>query len=111
MRKILVALALCALGAAASAEEESPALAALQRWLDGTKDLQARFEQSLLSSALGAGPSESGRIYLRRPGRMRWEYTDPEAKIAVRAILANLLTLGPKAAPNPGAPGAPSVGA
>jgi len=83
VRKILVALALCALAAAASAEEESPALAGLQRWLDGTKDLQARFEQSLLSSALGAGPSESGRIYLRRPGRMRWEYTTPESKIAV----------------------------
>jgi hypothetical protein len=37
VRKILVALALCALAAAASAAEESPALAGLQRWLDGTK--------------------------------------------------------------------------
>lgn len=83
MRKILVALALGAACALATAAEEDPALAGLQHWLDGTKDLQVRFEQSLLSSALGAGPSESGRIYLRRPGRMRWEYTAPEKKVAV----------------------------
>ena len=83
MRKILVALALGAACTLAPAAEGDAALAGLQRWLDGTKDLQARFEQSLLSSALGAGPSESGRVFLRRPGRMRWEYTAPESKIAV----------------------------
>jgi outer membrane lipoprotein carrier protein len=65
------------------AEDAGPALLGLQRWLDGTKDLQAKFEQTLVSSALGAGPRESGRVYLRRPGRMRWEYTKPETKIAV----------------------------
>lgn len=80
MKKLLLALALSATCVAA---EEDAGLSGLQRWLDGTKDLQARFEQTLLSSALGAGPSESGRIYLRRPGRMRWEYTAPESKIAV----------------------------
>ena len=86
MRNFLVAAGLCALSAALSlapAAGEGATLAGLQQWLDGTKDLQARFEQSLLSSALGAGPSESGRVYLRRPGRMRWEYTQPESKIAV----------------------------
>ena len=69
--------------AAIPAQEAPPALTGLQRWLDGTKDLQARFEQTLLSSALGAGPKESGRVFLRRPGRMRWEYTAPETKIAL----------------------------
>lgn len=84
MRKLALALLVLALaGAAPSAEEPASALSGLQRWLDGTKDLQARFEQTLLSSALGAGPKESGRVYLRRPGRMRWEYTAPESKIAV----------------------------
>jgi outer membrane lipoprotein carrier protein len=78
----LAVVALLALPVPA-AEDPGPALARLQRWLDGTKDLQARFEQTLVSSALGAGPRESGRVYLRRPGRMRWEYTDPEAKIAL----------------------------
>jgi outer membrane lipoprotein carrier protein len=79
---MLVALGLSALSLAPAAEDAA-ALSRLQGWLDGTKDLQGRFEQTLLSSALGAGPSESGRVYLRRPGRMRWEYTAPESKVAV----------------------------
>ena len=84
MRKLLLALGLVAVSLpAVPAQEGAPALAGLQRWLDGTKDLQARFEQTLLSSALGAGPKEAGRVFLRRPGRMRWEYTAPETKIAL----------------------------
>lgn len=58
-------------------------VAGLQRWLDETHDLQCRFEQILVSGALGAGLSESGRLYLERPGRMRWEYTRPESKVAL----------------------------
>jgi outer membrane lipoprotein carrier protein len=84
MRKLtLGALVLWLACATTPAQEAGPLLSGLQRWLDGTKDLQARFEQTLLSSALGAGPKESGRVFLRRPGRMRWEYTTPETKIAL----------------------------
>jgi len=94
MRKgVLVPLALGAWlcgPAAASAEPAGAAtpaavevLAGLQRWLDGTADLAGRFEQSLVSGALGAGVTESGRLVLRRPGRMRWDYERPETKIAL----------------------------
>jgi outer membrane lipoprotein carrier protein len=84
LRKIALALLVVGLASAApSAQEPAAALSGLQRWLDGSKDLQARFEQTLLSSALGAAPTETGRVYLRRPGRMRWEYTAPEKKIAL----------------------------
>jgi outer membrane lipoprotein carrier protein len=55
----------------------------LQDWLDGTRDLEGRFEQTLASGALGTGIEESGRIYLKRPGKMRWDYLQPERKIAL----------------------------
>jgi outer membrane lipoprotein carrier protein len=55
----------------------------LQDWLDGTRDLQGRFEQTMISGALGSGLVESGRLYLERPGRMRWDYLKPERKIAI----------------------------
>jgi outer membrane lipoprotein carrier protein len=58
-------------------------LEGLQGWLDGTRDLEGRFEQSLVSGALGAGLAERGRVYLLRPGRMRWDYVDPERKVAL----------------------------
>ena len=74
-----------ALGAEAGAAEVSAetVLGQLQRWLDGTRDLQGRFEQQLLSGALGADVEESGRLYVQRPGRMRWNYTHPEEKVAL----------------------------
>lgn len=59
------------------------AVRALQSWLDGTKTLEARFRQSLVSGALGATTSESGRMYLERPGKLRWDYLDPDRKIAL----------------------------
>jgi outer membrane lipoprotein carrier protein len=55
----------------------------LAGWLEGTRDLTCRFEQRLLSGALGAGTRESGVFYLLRPGRLRWEYDDPEPKTAI----------------------------
>jgi outer membrane lipoprotein carrier protein len=58
-------------------------VAGLQQWLDGTRDLEGRFAQQLVSGALGAGEEESGWLYIQRPGRMRWDYLDPERKVAL----------------------------
>lgn len=58
-------------------------LAGLQDWLDGSTTLSGRFEQSLVSGAFGEGIRETGSLWIHRPGRMRWDYTDPEAKIAI----------------------------
>jgi len=55
----------------------------LQAWLDATKELEGRFEQTLASGALGTGLEEAGRFYLHRPGRMRWDYLEPERKVAL----------------------------
>jgi outer membrane lipoprotein-sorting protein len=58
-------------------------LARLQAWLDGTRDLEARFEQTLVSGALGTGVVESGSLSLLRPGRLRWDYSRPDRKVAI----------------------------
>jgi len=55
----------------------------LQRWLDATVDLQGSFKQALLSGAFGTGIEERGKVWIQRPGRMRWDYLDPEQKVAV----------------------------
>lgn len=56
--------------------------AALQAWLDGIRDLRGRFEQRLVSGALGESAAETGTFIVKRPGRMRWDYRSPEKKIA-----------------------------
>ncbi len=66
-----------------SAGDDRAVIAGLQRWLDGTRDLECRFDQRLVSGALGAGAHESGVMYLSRPGRMRWDYLRPERKTVI----------------------------
>jgi outer membrane lipoprotein carrier protein len=82
-----VAAIACALllGAAAAPRElgAEELAARLQAWLDGTRDLEARFEQTLVSGALGSGAVETGRLIVERPGRMRWDYLQPERKVAI----------------------------
>jgi outer membrane lipoprotein carrier protein len=48
-----------------------------------TADLVARFTQSYRSGMLGREVVERGVLSIKRPGRMRWEYKDPEAKLFV----------------------------
>ncbi len=59
------------------------AVRGLDRWLSGTRDLECRFEQRLVSSALGGAARESGVLYVERPGRLRWDYREPERKIVL----------------------------
>lgn len=72
-----------AVAAASPAVETDGVLAGLQSWIDGTSTLDMRFRQSLVSGALGTSATESGRLYLERPGKLRWDYLDPEKKIAL----------------------------
>ena len=58
-------------------------LEGLQTWLDGTRDLAGRFEQELLSGAISEGLAESGRVWVMRPGKLRFEYQKPESKLAL----------------------------
>jgi outer membrane lipoprotein carrier protein len=47
------------------------------------RDVVARFVQSYRSGMLGREVVESGKVTIKRPGRMRWEYQEPEKKLFV----------------------------
>jgi outer membrane lipoprotein carrier protein len=88
LRAVLAAgLLLLLLPSAGRAEEGTASrdrvISGLQSWLDGTARLEATFRQSLVSGALGTTTSESGKLYLERPGRLRWDYLQPERKTAL----------------------------
>ena len=57
-------------------------LAGTERRYNGAASLQMRFEQHYRG---GGQPSrtESGLLFLKKPGRMRWEYRHPEGKLFV----------------------------
>lgn len=54
----------------------------LEKHYNAARTLRVTFEETY---AVGAkqGKTEKGELYLRKPGRMRWEYTDPAGKLFV----------------------------
>ena len=95
-RKSATALALMAAlaGSAAAAEKDTAAdrcgnkaASAVQSRYEGVRDVAARFEQTTSAARLGGSPSapsaSSGRVTLAKPGKMRWNYENPEPSLVV----------------------------
>jgi outer membrane lipoprotein carrier protein len=55
----------------------------VQAWLDSWQSLSGRFEQILSSPTLPSDQVESGTFTIMRPDRMRWDYRQPEKKLAL----------------------------
>ena len=72
----VLALAMADLSAAQLAE-------ALQKKYDGVKDFSADFAHTYEGGVLHKRITERGRLVVKKPGRMRWDYTSPEAKVFV----------------------------
>ncbi len=80
------ALLACLLLAAPAAQPSDSArglVRAIEEHHARTTDIVARFSQSYRSGMLGREILERGTVSIKRPGRMRWEYREPEAKLFV----------------------------
>jgi outer membrane lipoprotein carrier protein len=74
---VLLTLLLTGPAAAASGAER------LQDYLKGLRSLSSRFEQVTLSSDGGRMVESQGMLYLKRPGKFRWEYDSPIKQIII----------------------------
>ena len=84
-RAAVLALAACAaLGGQTlthAADTTAPELAAaIQRKYDGIKDFSADFTHAYEGGVLHKKITERGRLLVKKPGKMRWDYTAPEIK-------------------------------
>ena len=84
-RAVIVALAACAaLGGqlvGRAADATAPELAAaLQRKYDGIKDFSADFSHAYEGGVLHKTLTERGHLLVKKPGKMRWDYSTPETK-------------------------------
>jgi outer membrane lipoprotein carrier protein len=78
----LVAAMIVATGRAA--DPTAPELAqALQKKYDGIKDFSADFTHTYEGGVLKKQVTERGKLLVKKPGKMRWEYAVPEAKTFV----------------------------
>lgn len=70
--------------ATASADETATDLAqALQRKYDTIHDFSADFVHTYQGGVLHKKVTERGQVLVKKPGKMRWDYTSPEKKLFV----------------------------
>ena len=68
----------------ALADVSAPELAAaLQKKYDSVKDFSADFTHTYEGGVLRKRITERGRLLIKKPGKMRWEYSSPEEKLFV----------------------------
>ncbi len=70
-------------GSAGGAVLVEEVVSRLQARYDSTESFRATFRQEIESVALGHKLEASGRVYYRRPSRMRWEFAGPEKQTVV----------------------------
>jgi outer membrane lipoprotein carrier protein len=80
MVHVILALAFAVAGANLDATQLA---AALQKKYDSIKDFSADFVHTYEGGVLRKQLTERGRLLIKKPGKMRWEYTAPERKLFV----------------------------
>lgn len=86
MNRLLLPVLLAIIPAVAAAQSRPPAIEtarALQEKYDRVKDFTADFTHTYEGGVLKRKSTERGTVQIKKPGRMRWEYTAPEKKTFV----------------------------
>ena len=65
---------------------DGAALARLERVLAALDSVRAEFEQELVAHEGVAGERARGTLYLRKPGRFRWDYSSPKQLIVCDGV-------------------------
>jgi outer membrane lipoprotein carrier protein len=79
--RALIALTLCVLALAAAVPASAQSLDDVVRGLEGAygkmNDLKAEFSQSAFNKSLNQTIPAHGTVYLKKGGKLRWEYAEP----------------------------------
>jgi outer membrane lipoprotein carrier protein len=77
--RVLAILALTTCATAASSADVHSIAQAVDAHYNHLRTLQAEFSESY--RGIGTERTESGTLWLKKPGKMRWEYRAPESKL------------------------------
>jgi len=82
---LLVVTAMATSAAAQQPQQSSPTelAQALQKKYNGIKDFSADFVHTYKGGELKKQLTEKGHLLIKKPGKMRWDYTAPESKLFV----------------------------
>lgn len=76
-------VAVLPLGAQPSEPTAAQVVARMQQFYNTTSDYQADFFQTYFNRLFDSYQRSRGKVYFKKPGRMRWEYAAPERKLFV----------------------------
>jgi outer membrane lipoprotein carrier protein len=65
---------------ALAADDVKEVVKKLQARYEQTKDLQAEFKQFTKIEGFATPITSSGRMFIKKPGRLRWDYLDPNVE-------------------------------
>ena len=83
-RWLILALSIIAVRLSGAQQPSASDLAqALQKKYESIRDFSADFTQISESGPLKKRFTEKGTVLIKKPGRMRWDYTQPEEKLVV----------------------------
>src|SRR5437868_933434 len=81
---LAIVFAAVAVASPRTADPTAPEVAqALQKKYDGIKDFSADFTHAYEGGVLKKQVTERGHLLVKKPGKMRWDYTTPDAKTFV----------------------------
>ena len=80
LASVVVLLSLPVLGSAQGERSPQDLARALQARYQNVRDFTADFVQSYRGGVLRTETRERGTVMVKKPGRMRWIYTNPERK-------------------------------
>ncbi len=78
-KRIIAAVLIAVAGSAAAAQDGNR----LSRFLEGLHTLRADFLQTMATPGHAEGLASRGTLYLSRPGRFRWDYSEPAGQFVV----------------------------
>ncbi len=81
--KVALAVLVLAGATSAAALDLEGVIDRVQNRYEETEFLQARFRQVSTLKSIGESQSSEGRVFIRKPGRMRWEYEKPEPQVLI----------------------------
>jgi outer membrane lipoprotein carrier protein len=77
------ALLTTALLLAAAARDPVPLAREVQAFYEHTRDLEADFAQTYTYAAFGRTQASRGKLQVKKPGKLRWDYVEPSRKTIV----------------------------
>ena len=80
---LFVSAATAVAGRSAGQQTPGQVAAALQAKYDNVRDFTADFTQQDQSGILRKKSTERGKLQIKKPGKMRWDYTAPDKKLFV----------------------------